>query len=51
MTRFFKLLTILKLLALSAALTLLSCKAPTTEHRAQPQIHTWEMQEIVHLAD
>jgi len=51
MTRFFKPLTILKVLALSAALTLLSCKAPTTEHRAQPQIHTWEMQEIVLFAE
>jgi len=47
MNRFFKLLSILKLLALCAAMTLGGCTAPSTNKAAQNQIHTWQMQEIV----
>ncbi|MBY0411149.1 MAG: DUF5060 domain-containing protein, partial [Burkholderiaceae bacterium] len=51
MNRFFKLLSILKLLALVAAIELAGCSTPSTQNTQQYQIHTWQMQEIVLLAE
>ncbi|RVT45314.1 DUF4038 domain-containing protein [Rheinheimera sediminis] len=51
MNRFFKLLSILKLLALCAVIALVGCTTPPANTAAQHQIHTWQMQEIVLLAE
>src|SRR3990167_3814158 len=51
MNRFFKLLAILKLLALVAAIALAGCTTSSANTAAPNQIHTWQTQEIVLLAE
>ena len=51
MNQFFKRLSIVRLLVLCAAIGLMSCAAPSIKSAQQTQIHAWETQEIVLLAE
>ena len=51
MKRFFKGLSIVRLLVLCTAIGLMACAAPSIKNAQQTQIHTWETQEIVLLAE